>query len=299
MSDVNRFPGRVATDVALALLESLRSVDMPDEPQDFGESDLPLAFQRRLGLSSVVSDQIRRYEQRKGDGISGEEAASLFALISRRPDAARVFAEAGRRLAQTDLDGRRLGARLTARALPQQARERLAWRRVRRLAKSVSPQGKIRLKHKPHTLVVEHCLPARAVSHGAGCSLVVGAIERVLEAYRAGGHRVCHTQCESRSEGPCLWQVESNGAEAGEASGAEAVESNGAEAVESNGAAAGEAKRAPDSDAGAPAEREPSGDTSPATVATDGKPPTPSDPNAFGRWRREWLDQRSMVSRSS
>ncbi len=264
MSDVTRFSGRVATDVALALLESLRAVDMPDEPQDFGESDLPLAFQRRLGLSSVVSDQIRRYEQRKGDGVSGDEAASLFALISRRPDAARVFAEAGRRLAQTDLDGRRLGARITARALPQRARERLAWRRVRRLAKSVSPHGKIRLKHKPHTLVVEHCLPARAVSHGAGCSLVEGAIERVLEAYRAGGHRVRHTQCESRSEGPCLWQVEANGAAAGDA----------------NEAAAGEAKRAPDSDAGAPAEREPSGDAAPAAVSADGKPTTASDPAA-------------------
>ena len=72
--------------IALALLASLRDLDTPDDPEALAESDLPLNLRRRLGLSSVVVDQIRRYEQRKGD-VSAHEVASLFALIGRRPDA--------------------------------------------------------------------------------------------------------------------------------------------------------------------------------------------------------------------
>jgi predicted hydrocarbon binding protein len=211
MGHDNDFRGHVASSVALALLESLRAADTPADEAALHEAVLPLNLRRRLGLSSVIEDQIKRYSDRSGDGVSAHEVASLFELISRRDDATRVFSEAGRRLAQTELDDRRLGARLGARALPHGARERLAWRRVRRIAKAVSPRGRVHIRRRPAKLVVEKCLPARAVEGGSGCSLLHGVIERILDEYRAGGARIVHEQCESRAEERCLWLVEANG----------------------------------------------------------------------------------------
>lgn len=211
MGHDNDFRGRVASSVALALLESLRAADTPADEAALHEAILPLNLRRRLGLSSVVEGQIKRYSHLGGDGVSAHEVASLFELISRREDATRVFSEAGRRLAQTDLGDRRLGARLGARALPHGARERLAWRRVRRIAKTVSPKARVHIRRRPTKLVVEECLPARAAEDGSGCSLLHGAIERILDEYRAGGARVVHEECESRASGCCLWRLEANG----------------------------------------------------------------------------------------
>lgn len=213
MGHDNHFRGRVASSVALALLESLRAADTPADEAALYEAVLPLNLRRRLGLSSVIEGQIKRYSNLGGDGVSAHEVASLFELISRRDDATRVFSDAGRRLAQTELDDRRLGARLSARALPHRARERLAWRRVRRLAKAVSPKSRVHVKRRPAKLVVEQCLPARAVQDGSGCSLLHGAIERIMDEYQAGGVRIVHEQCESRAGERCLWRVEDNGSE--------------------------------------------------------------------------------------
>jgi hypothetical protein len=211
MTDEHDLRGRVTSSVALALLESLRAADTPADQAALDETVLPLNLRRRLGLSSVVEGQIKRYAELGNDGVSAHEVASLFQLIGRRPDATTVFADAGRRLAQTELDDRPLGTRIGARALPHGARERLAWRHVRRLAKSVSPEAKVRVKRKPANLTVERCLPARAVHDGSGCTLLHGAIERILDAYRAGGVRIIHEQCEGRAAERCLWRVEANG----------------------------------------------------------------------------------------
>lgn len=209
MGDETRFLGRVPTSVALALLESLRAADTPTDPDALAETDLPLNLQRRLGLSRVVVDQIKRYAERRGDGISAREVASLFELIGRRADAGRVFAAAGRRLAEAQLEGRGFAARLGARALPRRARERLALRRVRRIARVVSPESDVKVEARPATLIVEGCLPARALQEGeVGCSLLEGAIAQVLDAYAAGRYDVVHDECEGRDEPRCRWVLE-------------------------------------------------------------------------------------------
>ncbi len=210
--------GLVTSSVALALLESLRAADTPADEGALEESVLPLNLRRRLGLSSVVEGQIKRYAELGSDGVSAHEVASLFKLIGRRPDATSVFADAGRRLAETTLDDRRLGARLGARALPHGARERLAWRHVRRLAKHVSPEGRVKVEHRPTNLTVERCLPARAVQDGSGCTLLDGAIERIMDEYRAGEVRIVHEQCEGRAGDRCLWRIEPNGSEGSDGS---------------------------------------------------------------------------------
>lgn len=201
------FDGRVPVSVALALLTSLRDVDTPTDPDALAESDLPLNLRRRLGLSRVVFDQIRRYEKRRGQAISARELASLFELIGRRPDAVRIFAEAGERIARGNLEELRMGTRLGLRVLPRGLRRRAAWRRVRKIARDLSPGSNIRIERKVDALIVEDGLPATAAEGGAGCALIEGAIREVLAAYRAAEAPVVHTRCEARQAAHCAWEL--------------------------------------------------------------------------------------------
>lgn len=204
----NGFPGRVPTSVALALLESLRDVDTPSDPGALTETDLPLVLQRRLGLSGVVVDQIRRYANRPRGDLPAAEVASLFALIGRRDDAARIFVEAGQRIARDALEARGLPARVGLRMLPRALRERRALERVRHLARTVSPGGRVLLQRRPHALIVERALPAAAAEGGVGCALLEGAIQYVLLDYRVGGFRIVHSRCEGQDEARCEWVLE-------------------------------------------------------------------------------------------
>lgn len=210
MSESTSHPpsGRVPPTVALALLESLRAVDTPPEEPGAHEylPDIASVLPPRLGLSAAVEDQIHRYARRKSN-LPAHEVASLIRLIGRRPDARRVFAEAGRRLARAELNGKRLGSRLRRRALPMGVRHRLALRRVRHLARRLNPGAEIRTERKPPALIVVRCLPARAARGDAGCALLAGAMESLLRAYGAEAE-VGHPSCEGRHDGPCVWKLE-------------------------------------------------------------------------------------------
>ncbi len=221
MADHTSFSGRVSTTVALALLESLRDVDTPADPEALAESALPLNLQRRLGLSPVVVQQIRRYESRPGD-VPAAEVASLFELIGRRPDAPRIFIEAGQRIARSELDGRRAPARMGLRVLPKAMRERQALRRARRIVRQVAPEARVVLRRRDHALTVEHGLPALATPGGVGCALLDGAIQYVIDAYRAGELRVAHQRCEGRQDPRCEWALERRHDGAGNGAGPDA-----------------------------------------------------------------------------
>lgn len=203
--------GRVPPTVALALLESLRAADTPPE-EPLADEDLPdlaSTLPHRLGLSAAVEDQIHRYTRRKSD-LPVEEVTSLLGLIGRRPDARRVFSEAGRRIADRHLGERGLGARLGAAWLPEGARHRIALRHARRIARSLNPDAEVRTERKPPTLVVDPCLPARALEGEAGCALLEGVMEAVLAAYGAESPQLLHPSCQSRGDGPCVWRLEAH-----------------------------------------------------------------------------------------
>lgn len=207
MANDSRIEGRIPALVALALLESLRDVDMPSDPHALGESNLPLNLQRRLGISSVVIDQIRRYEQRRGGDVPAAEVASLFELIGRRSDASRIFVEAGQRIARADLKNRRAAARLGTRLMPQPLRERGALRRARRIARRMSPSADVHLQHKPHALIIRRGLTASAAEGGTGCAVLAGAIQYVFTEFRAGDFRVVHDHCEAHAGDRCEWEL--------------------------------------------------------------------------------------------
>ena len=208
MSEHTSFSGSVPVGVAVALLASLRELDTPADPEALAESDLPLNLRRRLGLSTVVIDQIRRYEQRKSN-VSATEVASLFELISRRVDANQIFEDAGQRIALEDYSGRHLLSKLIVRITPQRIRSYLAWNRVRRVTRRISPGATIRIERKVHTLIVQHSLSATAAEGGTGCSVINGMIRQVFADYRAGDSKVKHTTCEARLGDHCEWSFES------------------------------------------------------------------------------------------
>lgn len=195
--------------VALALLESLRIIDTPAE-SGLEEEDLLELLPRRLGLSVAVEEQIHRYARLKGSRgrVRAQEVESLFSLIARRPDARRVFAEAGKQLAEKQLDHRSILSRLARSTFPRSARVYLAMRHVRRLAKRLNPDGEVRMERKSAGLIVRRCLPARAVSGSDGCALLGGAMEFLMGAYGVGEVAVTHPHCEGRQEESCIWRPE-------------------------------------------------------------------------------------------
>lgn len=198
---------RISPAVGLVLLESVRAADLPDE-EWMEHGDLP-EEPRRLGLSAAVVEQIQRYAQlrERRDALPIDEVASLFELISRRPDAGAVFGEAGRRLARRELGEPVLHSRLSSLTLPRSARHRLALRQVKRLARRVSPGGEVRVEPGPPRLSVRGSLPVRAAGGSVGCALLRGAMEAVLDAYRAGEVEIEHRRCEGRDDRACVWVV--------------------------------------------------------------------------------------------
>lgn len=207
MSDTPPVAGKIAPSVALALLESVRAADRPHGEVP-AETDLHLALRRRLGMSRVVEEQIRRYAGRRDrDAVAAQEVAQLFELIGRRPDARDLFAAAGHRLVALHL-GEQNGVSLPVRILPASARHRLALRRVRRIARYVNPGSPVALSGRPAALTVHRCLPARALAGDEGCAILEGVIQAVLERYRAGPAVIVHAACEGRADDRCLWRLE-------------------------------------------------------------------------------------------
>ena len=154
--------GNVTPSIALTLLQSLQAADTPEER--LKDEDVQQSLPRRLGLSTVVTTQIRRYAELDRDRghLPAREVVELFQLVSRRPDAASVFASTGRRLAARDLRRRSRGVRWLGPRLPQPMRRLLCLRSVHRIARQLAPPGGARLEGKPPALVVRGGLLAQA-----------------------------------------------------------------------------------------------------------------------------------------
>lgn len=90
---------KVHAQVAVALFESLRALDLPEEI--LKEEDITLTMPRRLGLSQVVDAEMRRLQQlsKRGGRIEPGTWEGLLSLVARRPDAAVVGRRAGLELA--------------------------------------------------------------------------------------------------------------------------------------------------------------------------------------------------------
>lgn len=204
---------RVSPLVALGLLEALRSSDTPRETLE--EEDVRQSLPRRLGLSQAVEEQIGRYRDMADRKIHlpAREVADLIVLVTRRPDAGRVFLRAGRWFAEQHLESRSFRTRIVGGPLPRALRVRLALRLARSLADVLSPTGSTSTEADPPTLAVDACFPAIVSGTPSACRLVEGAFSEILRAHgeEAGdgdGRRLRHASCEARGEERCVWTVE-------------------------------------------------------------------------------------------
>lgn len=200
------FEGTVHPRIALAILEALRDTDTPDET--LAHETFPRSLPRRLGLSGVVENQIRRYAgmRDRGAALEARELADLVRLVGRRPDAERVFTAAGRALVRSPLGGRGFVS-AAVRLFPRGLRRRRLLRRMRRISRAVSPEAEIRDQAAAATLTVTGCLPARATGTEDGCRLLEAAFTACAERYRAGVGLV-HAECEGRGAPACVWRLE-------------------------------------------------------------------------------------------
>ncbi|MFQ5889092.1 MAG: hypothetical protein ACE5JR_03455 [Gemmatimonadota bacterium] len=199
--------GTVHPRIALAILEALRDTDTPDET--LLDETFPRSLPRRLGLSGVVENQIRRYAgmQDRGNTLEARELGDLIRLIGRRPDADRVFAGAGENLARAHFNSRFPLSHIGVRLLPHRMRRRRLLKNLRRIARALNPTGAVQTHAEPPSLVVEGCLLARASASDSGCRLLEAAFRVCVERYDRGEATVEHAECEGRGGDGCLWRM--------------------------------------------------------------------------------------------
>lgn len=190
----------------LSLLEAIRNLDTPVE--DGLEVLAEEMVSRRLGLSSTVAAQIARYKEStaRAGTVAADELVSVFRLVGRRPDAALVFADAGRRAARYAV---RAGAGSTPTALkmsPGPVRQRLARRAVRRLSREYF-QGELAPKTELPELRMPAPLSITAMPDGAACAFygaVFGELLRTLTNFEGA---MVHEHCQGRGDPACIWRA--------------------------------------------------------------------------------------------
>ncbi len=197
----------VAAVLPLALLESVRAHDRPDEVLE--DENLTVSLPRRLGLSDVIHTQIRRYEEakRKGRPVPARELVDLIRLVIRRPDAEEILDEAGRGVVQRYLA--RLGERRArfARILPRAVSRRAFLRRTRLFARRFAAGAVPDVQKAPLRVSLQKSITAEVDPGGVACRLYGSAFQALAQRYLRPGARVEHSRCEARGEETCEWTV--------------------------------------------------------------------------------------------
>lgn len=198
MSEVHK--PRVAAQVALSLLEALRSVDSPGEKLE--NEVVARTIPRRLGLSEVVGRQIELYREhaRKGRKLSDEELAEFTRLVKKRPDAAKVFFEMGTRLAEEHMPRRKWW-------LPRVLRFRMVRRATGRTLRKLFGQRVGGFVSGTFSLEVSASPLVQMDPGGDACALVTGFCQRGVRKGVGGDLKVVKHSCETRGDRVCKWSL--------------------------------------------------------------------------------------------
>jgi hypothetical protein len=193
----------VAALIPLSLLEALRNLDTPVE-DGMDELAEEIAV-RRLGLSPTVAAQIQRYRQtsERNGAVETDEVLSVFRLIGRRPDAALVFADAGRRAARYAVRARGRSSQTLARMSPTGVARRLALGGAARLARTLF-DGEI--IERDRTLEVRMSAPLSIVAApgGEACLFYGAAYLELLRILTGFEGALLHQECLSRGGAACV-----------------------------------------------------------------------------------------------
>ena len=191
---------RVAAQVAVSLLEALRSVDRPGEMLE--NEVIARTIPRRFGLSEVVERQIGLYQEyaRQGRKLTSDELAEFINLVTRRPDAARVFFEMGSQLADDHLPSRK-------RWLPRATRLMLLKRAIERTLARLFGQRVGGFISGPFSLEVSASPFVQLDPTGDACELVTGFCQRALQRGVDEELTVVKLGCETRGARSCRWSL--------------------------------------------------------------------------------------------
>lgn len=188
----------------LALLEAVQNIDTP--PDDgLGALEHELAA-KRLGLSPTVAAQVARYRERADTGgdLPTDEALAVFRLVGRRPDAALVYADAGRRAAR--YAARRLSA--GSRAAIAIARGELSVTLGLRASGRLSRRWLlIDLRAEGGVARAEalDSLGLRGREDGLGCQFYSAALAELLRLVAGFEGAMVHESCRGRGDRSCRW----------------------------------------------------------------------------------------------
>jgi len=202
--------GHVLPAFPLTLLERVRAHDRPDEVLE--DEDLMQSMPRRLGLTGIVFDQIRRYEEaeRNNKPVPYGDVVNLIQLVLRRPDAGIILWETGQAMAQRRIERVPGPVVRLLRLLPGHGAGPAA-RVGRRLLRALSGGGTIEAHGRPFQVAFTDCPLATLDALGTACSLYSGALETLVKGYSGREVRIAHERCRARADDVCLWT------EAGEA----------------------------------------------------------------------------------
>lgn len=203
--------GSITPLLPLLLLETLRDRDRPDEVLE--DEDLSVSLPRRLGLSDVVMVQIRRFQEevRTRRAQTTAQVIDLIRLVVRRPDAAEVFADAGRRLANHAWSQRSATMRGALRFMPNPVPRAAARRAARRMFRQIVGDGQLSVGRWPVEVRIRDSVTSRADPTGAACSLYSGAFVAIMELHTRKRYRVLHRECAAHGAEVCVWNVEVTG----------------------------------------------------------------------------------------
>ena len=198
-------PGAVAAGLPLALLESVRAHDRPDEILE--DEDLTISLPRRLGLKGVVLSQIQRYEEAHAANrvVPFADVLNLLHLVLRRPDAEAILREAGQRVARFRYERlSRMRTRMLH-MLPGSLSFVPVRRAARGLMRRVVGDAQVRITGKPLVVTVRDSAAARL--HPTACTLYTGALEELILLYSGKPRQVVHARCTGRGDDVCEWSV--------------------------------------------------------------------------------------------
>ena len=165
----------------------------------------PEIVSKRLGLSSTVAAQIARYRsvaEREGT-VPRDEAVSVLRLVGRRPDAALVFADGGRRVAR--YAARRVSGNAIAKVAPGGVGRRLANRAARAAARETLG-AELRFPGGTAEAKVADPLSILAWPNGEACEFYAAALVELLRLLTGFEGTMRHQSCRGRGDATCAWR---------------------------------------------------------------------------------------------
>jgi len=185
----------------------VRRLDAPDP--EFEAEYVGELRSKRLGLSDTVYAQIRRYSDAaaRKQRVQLAEALAVSRLIGRRPDAERIFRDAGIQLATVIYGRVSPMIRWMARTSPAIVARPLALRAIRRLAAryyngTVERMGSFVLLSVPESATVG------TAPLMIGCTYYEASLSALLGRLLHAAGRVEHVRCATRNEGVCQWRAD-------------------------------------------------------------------------------------------